>query len=642
MEKQTIIWTALPHSSDGPVAEGTALRLSVHIAPRLWSDDPNAPVLPLNTFPDFLDWPSAIAQATFQVEFGGGLTVPALPVALNLRSDLWQGLFQAGTDVRPYLFEDMRGVPIETFPASEIYSILKGVYQRAAIDPAYGAGRDLPGVEILAADPDLKDIAREITPEEPFIPHDTDRGPVVLDKSGGGPGGGDSEGCLGCLTGCLAWPLALIRLLLEWAGLMPTSGGAAAVSGAGQASAGMTPPGGNPQAAFPVLPAVYNPPPPSTNTAFNQLNNYLQPYNLAPAPLPTAQEVEDLYDFHQMVASLGDYPLLLRMFGLVVDLEFTLPASLPPLSSTVKVLPSMNLQMATTHYSPRTHYDLGDSRFMASPRPVGPEISSGLLRLQDGAQFEVTQIDVAGGGIKLQNTATNMRGFDELNNRPANSPDDSGLPSLQTAGISVIRPEKGSSLAASFVKAVGLNSALSAVDGSPVKVVGMPGPPPAPTDELFAEDLARGYRIDVFDDKSNAWHSLCQRLGTYHFPDVPNGPETLTDLLDEGFVQMGATEPMPGTAVKVLRVHESIFTWAGWSLCAPRPGLTILTDHTPGEVQNTPVTQFQMETSFRARPGSLPRLRFGAEYRLRARVVDLAGNSAFTPEDAAFEQDVVE
>jgi hypothetical protein len=148
--------------------------------------------------------------------------------------------------------------------------------------------------------------------------------------------------------------------------------------------------------------------------------------------------------------------------------------------------------------------------------------------------------------------------------------------------------------------------------------------------------------MDVFDDQSNGWHSLCQRVGTYHFPDVPNGPETLTNLEDEGFVQMGATEPIPGSATRVLRTHESLFTWDGWSLCTPRPGLTILADQTPGEVPNTAVTAFHMETSFRARPGSLPRLRFGTEYQLRARVVDLAGNSSFTPQDPAFSQDVTE
>src|SRR5262249_17254351 len=43
--------------------------------------------------------------------------------------------------------------------------------------------------------------------------------------------------------------------------------------------------------------------------------------------------------------------------------------------------------------------------------------------------------------------------------------------------------------------------------------------------------------------------------------------------------------------------------------------------------QNKPATEFQLETRFRVTPGSLPRLRYGKAYRMRARAVDLAGNS---------------
>jgi hypothetical protein len=114
----------------------------------------------------------------------------------------------------------------------------------------------------------------------------------------------------------------------------------------------------------------------------------------------------------------------------------------------------------------------------------------------------------------------------------------------------------------------------------------------------------RGYRIDVWDDQSNAWHSLCQRLGTYHFLDAQPTAVTLTDLEDEGFVQMGATESLAPSATRVLRAHESLFTWDGWSLCASRPGEAILPDHTTGDVDNPAVTNFNIsrETYFIATP----------------------------------------
>lgn len=651
MEKQTIIWTALPHRSDGPVAEGTVLILSVHMAPRLWSDDPTVTLLPLSQYPDFLDWPTTVGAATFEVEFSGGPTVTAVPTTVTLRSDLWQGLFQNDTEVRPYIFQDYRAVPVQSFPALDLHTIIKGVYQQAATNPTYGAGLDLPPNDVLAGDATIRDIARAVRPEVTYVPTDTDRGPVVLDEPGEVPGDGeepgDGKGCNGCV-GCMLWPWRLLRQLLIWLGLLePLSSSSPAAPESASKAASI--PAAAPQAG-PVVAAkvkekakvVYTAPPPSANAAFNQLNTYLQPYNTQSVPLPTAQEMETKFDFHEMVANLGDFPLLQRNFGLVIDLEVTLPATLPASTGTVRVLPTMNLQMATTHYSPRTHYELGDGRFQAQPRPVNPEIANGLLRLQDSSLFAVTQVDVVGGSVKLQNTATNLVALKDFNTRPANSPQETGLPALQTAGISIIRPQKATELRAKFDKSFALNAALVAIDNSPVMPVTVPGPAPTPTDELYAEDLVRGYRIDVFDDQSNAWHSLCQRLGTYHFPDVPGGPETLSNLEDEGFVQMGATEPIPGSATRVLRTHESLFAWDGWSLCAPRPGLTILPDQTPGEVQNTAVTAFHMETSFRARPGSLPRLRFGYEYQLRARVVDLAGNSCFTPQDPAFADDVTE
>ena len=44
-------------------------------------------------------------------------------------------------------------------------------------------------------------------------------------------------------------------------------------------------------------------------------------------------------------------------------------------------------------------------------------------------------------------------------------------------------------------------------------------------------------------------------------------------------------------------------------------------------LENQPDTPFKMTVAYDIAPGSLPRLAFGRRYRLRARAVDLAGNS---------------
>ncbi len=90
-------------------------------------------------------------------------------------------------------------------------------------------------------------------------------------------------------------------------------------------------------------------------------------------------------------------------------------------------------------------------------------------------------------------------------------------------------------------------------------------------------------------------------------------------------------------------LHEALFHWDGWSLATPRPGMAIAK---PRELQagehpyeeqlhNPSGTPLELEIDTAPVNGSLPRLRFGRGYRLRARAVDVAGNSeSFESPDA--------
>jgi hypothetical protein len=648
MLKQTLIWTTLPNGGDTPVAEGSTLRLSVVVSPRLWNDDPAAGTMKLSSFPDFLDWPSRVAAAGFRIEFADGSTLDAVPDPTKLRSDLWRALFKENTDVIPYVFEDLSDAEILTFPSATIHDTIRSVYQRAATEPGYGAGRDLPHNTVLVQDPDLRDIAEPVRPEPPYEPENPDRGPVVLDEPEREPDGPPAEpgrgcGCLGpgCLGGCLlAGPRLigwLLRRIFRLAGpvlLFPL----AALTGLAASSRHFHPNGGGGGGA-PVNPK---------RQAFTDLKRFVEPTSKDTEPLPEPTEMAATYDFHGMVAALGDYPKLMRSMGLVVDLVVTLPADMPAATGTVRVQVDLPLVTTTTHHTPRTHYELDDAGFLARPRPTNPEIRRGLLRLDDNSRFRVQHVDVAGSGVKLQNTATNLIGLHEINDVPVNAPDESGLPALQTAGISIVRPNEKPRLRLRFLRSHALNRALAVRDLSPLPPPASGEPAPAAADELYAEDVVRGYRIDVWDDRSNRWHSLSRRIGRYRFLEPADGDPTIEVAEeDEGFVQMSTTEPVRGSTPRVLRAHESLFTWDGWSLAAPRPGKTILApppldeapppDNSVGEVPNPAVTPFKLETEFRARPGSLPRLRFGYRYRLRARVADLAGNSVFEPGSPEFD-----
>src|SRR3982074_1504883 len=120
MEKQTLTFTAL---ANGFAPDGTP-RLSVFVAPRLWSDVAGAGNLTLDKYPDLLNWPSRLSALTWSASVNGG---PALALTVDnpqLKPALWTALFQDTTQVKPFRFEDYRGTPIEAFPTSAIHDTI--------------------------------------------------------------------------------------------------------------------------------------------------------------------------------------------------------------------------------------------------------------------------------------------------------------------------------------------------------------------------------------------------------------------------------------------------------------------------------------------------------------------------------------
>jgi hypothetical protein len=635
MLKQTITWTALPKAVDGPPNPGATVHLSVFIAPRLWNDQ-GITKMKLSQFPDFLDWPNVITQTRFKVAFDGGPTIDAAIESAAPESKLWGALFKTGTDVIPFAFEDLSGAQILTFSAVDAHRAIVDTYQTAAT--SYGAGNRLPSTDELAGDPNLNDVRNPVRPEPPYDPGDQGRQPVPIDQ---GKPPQPPPGCLLWLLLPFKALVSLVKKILKFLGIpvalaflpfmvlpfMALSVGLRRSPGGG---------GGGGISA--------------KKQALDDIRAYVAPTSETSEKLPTESDMDDNFDFHKMVASLGDYPQMLRRMGLVVDLAIKIPVGGLPATGKVHVQVTPQLAMPTTNHAPSTHYELSDRRFVAKPRDPGRDLANGLLRLQDTTRFHVHQVDVVGSAVKLQNTATNVVGLRAIGQEPVNSPEEQGLPALQTAGISIVRPDVRSRLAEIFQRMYALNRHLAFLDGLPETPLAAGGPSPARTDEVFAEDVVRGYRIDVRDVDKKGWLSLCRRKGTYEFLDLVVADRTQVEE-DEGFVQIGVTETVQRSPARTLRAHETLFTWDGWSLAAPRPGDAILPDMGPvddehpdgttqhGVVPNTVATPFRLEVTFHALPGSLPRLRYGHRYRVRARMVDLAGNSVFNPDEPAFAQD---
>ncbi|MGH3862655.1 hypothetical protein, partial [Actinokineospora sp.] len=152
---------------------------------------------------------------------------------------------------------------------------------------------------------------------------------------------------------------------------------------------------------------------------------------------------------------------------------------------------------------------------------------------------------------------------------------------------------------------------------------------------LYAEDLVRGYRVDVHDGLT--WRSLMHRQVRY--VDADTGAEQLA-AVDEAYLKASTLTQTPKVAKPPAYLHEALFGWDGWSLAVPRPGGHLPTD-TPADgespVSDGPGEEFPGQLRLHVETGlvkkTLPRLRYGAGYRMRVRTVDLSGKSTDHADD---------
>ena len=325
-----------------------------------------------------------------------------------------------------------------------------------------------------------------------------------------------------------------------------------------------------------------------------------------PAPAP---EVPDI-DFHQTLGLLGDHPALLRHLGLVVDLLAPVAAfgrDLPTSAAvTVEpVYPLVREPVSRVQTSPVTRTVLSPVRFEPEPE-ADSVLAGGHVAVGRTARFSVTTVDA-------EHAAQTLELFTDGLARSTSSAPALGravLPSLKTAGVQVSQRSHAVRLATRLVRTRSQNARLEASE--PI--------------ELSADDLYRGFRPDIWDEATGRWFSLVARRVEYRL--TADGRVLAFD--DEAIVAPAITQDPDGSSD--LYLGETLLTWRGWSLAAPKPGVPISADELPGddgfpEAPNTAVAGVPLEITPRVRPGTLPRLRFGRRYRVRLRAVDLAGNS---------------
>ena len=334
-------------------------------------------------------------------------------------------------------------------------------------------------------------------------------------------------------------------------------------------------------------------------------------------------------DFLQMLAAISSQPAILRTLGIVVDLLVDSPLPVPA-RTRISLVGLSDLRNAALH----TSVALSATSFRAVPLGTTSDISdNGLLKLNEPSRYVVRNMEIDGSMIKVSDNALKQNSLPTDDSLPPLSV----LPALRSSGITVLRVGRDLYIASRLARQAAINRQLTTTKTYGNETYILPQRQPI---ILTADDILRGYRVDVFS--AGTWHSLCYRVGTVevrgHSPielpsklklEAANKP---TDLA-EGYV-CGTSATKQTDDESRLNIHEAVFGWDGWSLVASRPGRSIPAnpeDTAPKQVHNvTPADagyKYSVQTNVKAQPGTLPKLRYGASYKLRARVVDLAGNS---------------
>lgn len=336
----------------------------------------------------------------------------------------------------------------------------------------------------------------------------------------------------------------------------------------------------------------------------------------APQPEPTPgarvpRPPRPVPDFHARCSSFGATPVLERRLGLVVDLTLAAADRARLAKATwvaVRFVPADGAEV-TRQAPPRTLVSIRGSRFEAISSSAWVH---GAVPLGE-QDYVLLDLDPDASGLKLDQ---HLRGLPRQAASEVNGDDATSAPgSLRSSGFAVARTDRSDALRARLSAA----EQLSAPDDGP----GATGP------TLTYDDVVRGLRLEVWDDRTSTWHSLHERLVDVSTP----GGAVLTDAPDTGFLQGSSLNRVPGAAT--YNLHEVIAGWDGWSLSAPRPGKVIVhaddgSEQVVDTVPDQPATG--VIVSSRVAPGTLPRLRWGWSYAFRLVGVDLAGNSVPRPD----------
>jgi len=298
-------------------------------------------------------------------------------------------------------------------------------------------------------------------------------------------------------------------------------------------------------------------------------------------------------EFHERCAAAGDHGELLRRLGLVVDVRVTNPRRLRR-SQWLAARISRDGDRSAFRCPRQRCHATGDALVTT---PSGADWADGALRIGDAQRFSVLALDADGSALKAERFVSTLPRLLRVEQHADTV--DAATPALRSPGFTVTSTRQALTIQESLQRQRTLEAAFDNA-GEP---------------ELFTEDVARGFRVEVWDDHTRRWASLHHRLAS---ASVTGFGDVYTDLPEQGFSQGVSTHETPGVKNSPIHAHEALFGWEGWSLSAPRPGKPISNlgedrEEAPQEavdVDDDDLVHPLRITTQSAR-GTLPRLRSG-------------------------------
>lgn len=612
---QEIIFTTLPHQRT--TVEGKEiLKLSVFVSIKLNTPSDTT----LSQFEDILDWPQKVLNADFKFRLQNGTVLDPAMLDGPIDPELFQHIFHPDVKVDDFKEEEnLVEKRIHSFPSKHIQDfIIQSYKQEAIVEPR-----------------------KRVTPEK-FV-DETNLGAISRMKL-------NLQAVQQAVQPSRTTKIQASRMMFK------------------QTDEDQTIQRVLQQDKFKRFELQMNP-----KDDFTQLRQFHQVDRVRTKPKLELQKPS--FEFHDILAVVNSYPQIMRKLAIVLD--FTIPYdSAIPNKGTIQLVPNALVfdEPGTTVSTPATAYEITKTGFYIGDKN-NAIFKQGFVKINTN-EFSVIQVDADGAALKTSNMAENkvqqIARFYELRSelRVSNNfrlkemdelepPEEEGLPAMRSAGIAVTKNGMAEylhsqvqcnlQLKQNFVTTSPMMMQIQPklqTEGETVQMTQLQVKQPSQV--LYSNDVIQAYQMDIaYEDEPDTWYSLHQRHDSYTWFDEQNIPHPIEGIEpDEGFIQLGITED-PDDPDDVF-IPETLARWEGWSLSVRKPGYAInesddyelkpgeetkrdfvyknKTDEARKYAFNTDV-EFRINAQSKIVPGTLPKLRYGKDYRVRIRSVDLAGNS---------------